>query len=77
MVIKIRKKRGIPDNWRPDRNIFRKECDKYTIRELASKYDVCMDTICNATTICDALTGRSWVQAFGGEKNNRSYKSRE
>jgi len=31
----------------------------------------------HTTTICDALTGRSWVQAFGGEKNNRCYRSRE
>jgi hypothetical protein len=31
----------------------------------------------HTTTICDALTGRSWVQAFGGEKNRRFYKSRE
>jgi len=42
----MRKSKGIPNNWRPDMDVFRKECDKYTIRELADKYNVCMDSIC-------------------------------
>jgi hypothetical protein len=43
----------------------------YFYYQIAEYFDV------HTTTICDALTGRSWVQAFGGEKNNRCYRSRE
>jgi len=31
----------------------------------------------SVSTVTDALTGRSWMQTFGGEKNRRCYKSRE
>jgi hypothetical protein len=43
----MRKSRGIPNNWRPDESKFRKECYKFKAKELAKKYNVCIDSICN------------------------------
>lgn len=44
---KKRKSRGIPNNWEPEEYIFIEECKKYKARELAEKYNVCIDKICD------------------------------
>ena len=52
----MRKSRGIKNNWRPDEIKFRKECSELKMKELAKKYNVCLDSICN------------WKKEFGISK---------
>lgn len=54
----MRKSRGIPNNWMPNENKFRKECAEFKIRELAKKYNVCIDTICDWKKEFDISHGR-------------------
>jgi hypothetical protein len=51
-------KAGIPIGFRPDKDIFIKECKKYKARELAIKYHCHIDTICKWKRLFDISHGR-------------------